>query len=50
MMKRICTIALAILLAPAAAAFAQQFDRSAYNQLVDSSAPDTIPPGTTITV
>jgi hypothetical protein len=43
-------MALAIWLAGSAAVFAQQFDRSAYNQLVDASAPDTIPPGTKITL
>ena len=49
MKKRIYTVALALTLAAAATAHAQQFDRNAYNEMVDSSAPDTISPGTRIT-
>ncbi len=50
MKKRICTIALALTLAATGAARAQQFDRNAYNDLVDASSADTIAPGTRITV
>jgi hypothetical protein len=50
MRKGVCSIALAILLASGTAAMAQQFDRKAYDELVDASSPDTIPPGTKITV
>jgi Protein of unknown function (DUF1329) len=50
MSKRICLIALAMMLASTAAAWAQQFDRKAYDELVDASSPDTIPPGTKITL
>src|SRR5208337_2670251 len=50
-MRRItCAIALAIVLASGSAVFAQQFDRKAYDELVDADSPDTIPPGTKITV
>src|SRR5579862_1590275 len=50
MSKRIGLIALAILLASGSAVFAQQFDRKNYDELVDANSPDTIPPGTRITV
>src|SRR5208337_5630357 len=43
-------IALAIMLASGSAVFAQQFDRKAYDEMVDADSPDTIPPGTKITV
>ncbi len=49
MKKRTYTVLLALTLAAAATAHAQQFDRNAYNEMVDSSAPDTILPGTRIT-
>jgi hypothetical protein len=41
-------LALGFVLAPAVRA--RQFNRKAYNQLVDANSPDTIPPGTRITV
>jgi hypothetical protein len=50
MRTSICSIALAILLASVTAAMAQQFDRKTYDELVDASSPETIPPGTRITV
>lgn len=50
MRKGVCSIALAMLLASATAAMAQQFDRKAYDELVDANSPDTIPPGTKITI
>ena len=50
MRKGICSVMLAILLASGSAVFAQQFDRKAYDELVDADSPDTIPPGTKITV
>jgi hypothetical protein len=31
-------------------AFAQQFDPKVYQQMVDASSPETIPPGTKITL
>lgn len=42
-------MSLSLALAPVAA-WAQQFDRNLYNQMVDASSPDTIPPGTKITL
>src|SRR5580692_4348289 len=50
MRKSICSIALAMLMASGTAAMAQQFDRKAYDEMVDASSPDTIPSGTQITV
>lgn len=50
MRKSVCSIALALLLASGTAALAQQFDPKAYDQMIDANSPDTIPPGTKITV
>ena len=50
MRKGICFTVLAVFLASGSAVFAQQFDRKAYDELVDANSPDTIPPGTKITV
>ena len=50
MRKGICFTVLAVFLASGSAVFAQQFDRKAYDELVDATSPDTIPPGTKITV
>src|SRR5260370_21666069 len=50
MRSRTCAIALAIVLASGSAVLAQQFDRKAYDEMVDADSPDTIPPGTKITV
>ena len=50
MRRGIGLLALAIVLASGSAVFAQQFDRKNYDELVDASSPDTIPPGTKITL
>jgi len=50
MRKSFCSIALAMVLASGTAAMAQQFDRKAYDELVDANSADTIAPGTKITV
>jgi hypothetical protein len=49
-MKRSIGIALGMLLALGTTVFAQEFDRSVYDQMVDASSPDTVAPGTKITL
>src|SRR5579885_2541039 len=50
MKRAVCSLLLGALLVASGAAWAQKFDRSAYDQLVDANSPDTIPPGTKITL
>ena len=50
MRKSVCSIALAMLLVSGTGVMAQQFDPKAYDQMVDANSPDTIPPGTKITL
>ncbi len=49
MTRSFCTIAIGALLVLATAASAQLFDRKVYDQMVDASSSQTIPPGTKIT-
>jgi hypothetical protein len=50
MQLRIWLVAIGMLLGLTAAAVAQQFDPKVYQQMVDASSPETIAPGTKITL